>query len=244
MELVIDIGNSFIKCAWVDLKRRPQVLKCERFTSKQKLNFASFKNPAIKAVVICSVVPSVTKKVKPLVKQITSAKIYEVKNLKKKVKLNQLTAKENEIGSDLFADLVGARYLYGMPAVIFDIGTVAKVLGLDHNNHFIGASFLPGSFGAVQAMNINTASLPTIKLIASRSPIGKDTHMSINNGVIYSLVYAIEGFTRDYTKALKAKPKVIITGGGARLIVDKLKNVIYNPHLTLIGSDYIYQENL
>lgn len=239
MELVIDIGNSYTKVGLINDER---VVRYFAFKSNNKINLSKLKDLKFSVVLISSVVNKLTPIVIKEIKKISKAKIIDISKLKKKLKIG-VNCTTEEIGSDLYADLTAAKKRFKGPALIFDIGTVNKVLALDKNNTFIGASFFSGLEGSARSMFHNTEKLPEIKLEYSNNFMGKTTISCINNGVIYSLVYSIEGFIKNYQKLLGKSMKVIITGGGASLIRPIIKNANYYPYLTILGVYYIYLEN-
>ncbi|MCQ2795477.1 MAG: type III pantothenate kinase [Bacilli bacterium] len=239
MELVIDIGNSYTKVALINHER---VIRYFPFKSNEKINLSKLKNLKFNVVLISSVVNRLTPIVIKEIRKISKAKIVDIAKLKKKIKIG-VNCTTEEIGSDLYADLTAAKKRFNSPVLIFDIGTVNKVLALDKNNVFIGASFFSGLEGSARSMFHNTDKLPEIKLEYSNNFMGKTTISCINNGVLYSLAYSIEGFIKNYKKLLGKNTKVVITGGGASLIRPIIKDVTYYPYLTILGIYYIYLEN-
>ncbi|MCQ2796473.1 MAG: type III pantothenate kinase [Bacilli bacterium] len=239
MELIIDIGNSYTKVALINHER---VIRYFPFKSNEKINLSKLNNLKFDTVLISSVVNKLTPVVIKEIKKISKAKIIDIAKLKKKIKIG-VNCTADEIGSDLYADLTATKKKFKGPVLIFDIGTVNKVLALDKNDVFIGASFFSGFEGSVRSMFHDTDKLPEIKLEYSNNFMGKTTISCINNGVLYSLVYSIEGFIKNYQKLLGKDMKVIVTGGGASLIRPILKNITYYPYLTILGIYYIYLEN-
>lgn len=239
MELVIDIGNSYTKVGLINHER---VVRYFVFKSEAKINLSKLKDLKFSVVLISSVVNKLTSAVIKEIKKISKAKIIDIAKLKKKVKIG-VNCTAEEIGSDLYADLTAAKKRFKAPILIFDIGTVSKVLALNQNNVFIGASFFSGLEGSARSMFHHTDKLPEIKVEYSDNFMGKTTISCINNGVLYSIAYSIEGFIKSYQKILGKNMKVIITGGGASLIRPIIKDVTYYPYLTILGVYYIYKEN-
>lgn len=238
MELIIDVGNSYTKFAIFDNNKI-----CKNFiqpTNKLNLNF--LKKEKFDICIYSSVVSNISKMLNTQLSKIKNVKVIDVRNCKKKL-LIKVNVDNKEIGNDLFADLIATKKLYKGPAIIIDIGTVTKILALDKNNAFIGANFFPGLDIAKKALTNDTDALPNVKLEMNNTIIGKDTIECINNGVIYSLVFAIKGFINEYKKILGKTSKVIFTGGGSSLIKNQFKNSIFNKNLTLLGVHYIYKDN-
>lgn len=239
MELVIDIGNTYTKFGLIN---HAKVIRYFSLPTNKNISLVKLKGFKFSTVLISSVVNKITPIVKKEIKKISRAKIYDIIDLKKNIKIG-VTCDKKEIGSDLYADLMATKVHFKGPAIIFDLGTVNKVLALNKDNVFVGASFFSGLEGSVRSMYHDTERLPEIKLNYSDNFMGKTTISAINNGVLYSLVYSIQGFVNAYKKILGKTAKVIITGGGASLIRPIIKEATYYPYLTILGAYYIYQEN-
>ena len=239
MELLIDIGNSYIKCG---LFSNHKIDKFYSFKSNEDVDLNVLKNEKFDVVILSSVVNDLTEIVINKIKQISDAKIVKIKQLKKNIVL-KVKAKKDEIGDDLYADLIALKHQYHHSSIVFDIGTVSKVLAIDDKGAFIGASFFSSFSLATRSMSNNTSLLPKISLSIATTPIGKDTIECINNGVYYSLLFAVKGFIKEYQKVLGKKINVIITGGDCILFNHRIKNAIIDPYLTLYGIHYIYQES-
>lgn len=235
MKLIIDVGNSYTKFA---IFNNDKITKT--FIKQTKnLSLTFLKKEKFDLCIFSSVVSSATKLIK---KEINKVKVIDISSLNKKI-VTKVNVKKEEIGNDLFADLIATKKLYKGPAIIIDIGTVTKVLALDKNNSFVGANFFTGLDTSKKALNNDTDALPNIDLKMQNKVIGKDTYECINNGIIFSLIYSIEGFIKEYKKILGKSSKVIFTGGGSLLIKNKFKKDIFNKYLTLLGVYYIYKEN-
>lgn len=239
MDLIVDIGNSYIK---LGVFNNNKISSFAAIKNNKKIDLSIYKKYKFNNVIISSVVKSLTDEVIKEIKKISKAKIVNIDNLKKNLKI-KVDEPIEKIGGDLIADLYASRKLYKSPSIIFDIGTVSKVLALDKNNTFIGASFFPGLEMMSKSLNNDTDALPFVKLIYTKKVIAKNTKDCISSGVIHSLKYAIEGFIEDYQKEMKCKCSVVFTGGGSSIFKKTFKQYKFNDKLTLLGISYIYKEN-
>ena len=150
LSLIIDIGNSTTVFGLFDKEK--YVAHVVTLTHgdndgirKEKFQhfLSDFEDTKIAKGMIFSVVPNMNKNVSKLVKKILhfDIAIFDWKNHDYKQKDPRIT---DNIGADLLADLVGAERLYGHPAMIFDLGTINKLLLVDDKGLFVGASFNPG----------------------------------------------------------------------------------------------------
>lgn len=237
MELIVDIGNSYIKCG---VFNDDKLLRFYSFKTNRKVCFAKLKKEQINHIAISSVVPYLTAIVINKLKAIFKAPICDIDLIKNNLKILPIIKKKNShIGGDLIADLIAVKKIYGAPAIVFDIGTASKVLVLNKDAVFIGASFFPGLNMSTRAMFNETSNLPEVDLTNSCDLIGVDTVTCIRSGIVNSIKYTIDGFVNDYKKILGKDAKVIITGGGAIHINHLLRDYIYNQYLTLYGVYFI-----
>lgn len=236
MDLIIDVGNSYIKCG---LYHNGKITHFRAYATKNKINLVYFKNYQFKKAIIASVVSKKIAEIKRAIKKISSAPIVDVCHKNTSLKISKQI--KEKLGVDLTADLLATKKIYGGPAVIFDIGTACKILLLDKNNVFIGASFFPGIKMSFKSLAQYTEGLPNTKLLMPNDAFGFDTHSCIRSGVIYSLTHALEGFALDASKKI-GDAKLILTGAGGNIIKDKLPNFVYHGYLTLLGIYEIYRE--
>jgi len=237
MKLIIDVGNSYIKCG---LLNNNKITKFKMYETNKSFSLNDFKNDKYGTVIFSSVVKEMDKVIKDKIKKV---KLVNINKLNKKIKL-KVNCKKEEIGDDLYADLIAANKLYKAPLIIFDIGTVSKVLAINKHKEFIGASFFPGLEASKNSLSNETSKLPNIDLTHKVDLIGKTTKECIDSGITYSTLFAIKGFANEYKKVLGKSTKIILTGGGAKILEKSLKGFIYNPMLTLLGIYYIYKENI
>lgn len=240
--LVVDIGNSFIKCAYFINNKIKKFFY--NFESNKNVDLSIVNKLDFDTLVIASVVSNLTKVVINKLIKNKKVKVINIDKLEKNIDI-KVKVKKEEIGLDLLADLIACKKDYKHPSIIFDIGTVNKVLALDKFGNFIGCSFFPGISTSSKSLFNQTDALPHIKeLKFSKNIIGKNTDEAISSGILNSVIYSINGFIKDYKKVLGNNCNVIITGGGSILIKNKIKDVIYDSYLTVNGIFYIYKENL
>lgn len=131
-----------------------------------------------------------------------------------------------QLGSDRFASLIGARHLFRQEdLLVVTCGTATTIDALKADGSFIGGMILPGLGTMAQSLAVNTAQLPVA--IPTAMPVNADnaghlfadnTQDAIINGCISAQVGAI-------TRALAAHgpARCIISGGAAAYI---------SPHVT------------
>lgn len=179
-----------------------------------RLNFleANLKLEHVEGVVISSVVPQLydvlTEFSRPLIDKaplFVGPLIYE--------KLPIITQNPYEIGTDLIANAVAGKVLHGGNVIIVDFGTALTFTIIDKNGKIQGVNIAPGLKTAINALVGQTAQLPEVPLELPESVIGTNTAMAIQNGVLWGYVSMVEGMLDKINKELKAKYKVVATGG-------------------------------
>jgi type III pantothenate kinase len=95
---------------------------------------------------------------------------------------------------------------------------------------------------ARDALYERAAKLPRVRISAPRRVIGNDTLSAMQSGLVFGYVAMVEGMVARFKKALGQRPKVIATGGLARLIckytrvVDKIDEKLTLKGLRMIGE--------
>lgn len=270
MLLTIDVGNSNIVFGLFNGKKLLWVRRCltsniQLPTSKQLRQNGT----KISKVTISSVVPAIDQRLKREVQKLWGIKPHFVtaENIQGiKVKLKN----KKEIGADRVVDALAAYKLYGGPVIVVDFGTATTFDVISAKGEYLGGAIAPGVLLARDALHEQTAKLPRIAIKAPRSVIGNDTLSAMQSGLVYGYVAMVEGMVerikskipsdRDWisrtsgrgqtsksqtnhkSKSPNLNPKVIATGGLARLIckesdiVDKIDDNLTLEGLRLIGE--------
>ena len=250
LALMVDVGNSIISFAFFKdgaLEHRLDVPSSIMEVANIEKPLNKFKEdkkiylPFIKGGLICSVVPSFNKALQQSIKTvfnvdlpIMDSRVY--KNLK------MIVDNPKEVGGDLFSDVIGAKDIYGYPALIFDLGTISKVMVVDKEGTFIGTSFFPGVRASIQAMREKTELLPEVPLEnRPKKILGNNTLEALESGVYYGTYSMIKEYSNLIEKEVGYPLKKILTGGNSYLYKDVLTDFIIDPDLVLKGIYYIYK---
>lgn len=198
---------------------------------------------ADEGILLSSVVPSLTEVIGKALRRITGKKVVLfTKGMKTGVPIK--IDHPSELGVDLVADAVGAISAYGAPAIIADLGTATKLIGVDKQGAFIGVSIIPGVKISLQALVGNAAQLIDVSMERPPKILGKNTPDSMNSGVIYGTAAMIKGLFSDIEKEMGYPTKKIITGGYSALLEGLLDaSVVVDVYLTVNGLYQIYLKN-
>jgi type III pantothenate kinase len=149
-----------------------------------------------------------------------------------------------EVGADRIADAVAAYEKYGGPCIVVDLGTAITFDCISAKGEYLGGVIMPGIGIAAEALFQRTAKLPRVEIREPDRVIGTNTINSIQSGLFYGAVDAIDGMLDRLCAVLGKQTKIIATGGQAPLVAGASK---YKPpidsSLTLDGLRIIYHRN-
>ena len=216
MNLIIDVGNSFVKLAvFKDGKihdkfkvKSNDVLKTLRHIRKEYKDIHD---------AIISSVGSLRKTDFAYVQ-----KYYNVLVLtsKTKVPFKNLYNTPKTLGIDRMVLAAGAVIEYpNQNILIIDAGTCITYDFVDSNGCFLGGNISPGIQMRIRAMNSHTANLPLVEMEIPEDILGKNTTQALQNGSIRGTFYEIESFISQLEKKY-GDSRVILTGGDAFYFVD------------------------
>jgi type III pantothenate kinase len=151
-----------------------------------------------------------------------------------------------EVGPDRIANAIGAVSLYPNDnLIVIDFGTATTINVITGNREYLGGTILPGLRIAMEALEKNTARLPTVEIVPPHDVIGRSTIESIQSGLYFGTRAMVIGLTRELRKAaFGAESTVIIgTGGFARLFEREKMFDVLVPDLVLLGLQRALEMN-
>ncbi len=148
----------------------------------------------------------------------------------------------SQVGADRLCNAVAGFAKYGGPLIIIDFGTATTYDVVAKNGDYLGGVISLGLESMAAELHRRAAKLPKIDLHFPPSVIGKDTVASMQAGVLYGTVDAVEGTVRRIRDEMGNQPKVIATGGLSGIIAEHT-NVIEHvePALVLEGIRLIWE---
>lgn len=231
MKLLIDIGNTAIKFGYLDDEFHYLDRCFNSELNKDKLDTLLPKGN-IEEIYASSVAPKITELLSEYFKKkynldIKEFGVTDLDNLKIKID------NKNELGLDLYCDLVCAVNKYQAPMLIVDMGTATKILLVNKDNVFNSCVILPGMGISKRILNEATELLPNTDLDeVKKLSESRNTIDVINSSVYYGHVEMINGLLERYENEIGYKCLHIFTGGNANKILKDIK------------APYIYDENL
>lgn len=145
------------------------------------------------------------------------------------------------VGADRLCNAVAGYTKYGGPIIVVDFGTATTYDVVSENGEYLGGVIAPGIETSAAELHRRAAKLPKIELHFPRDVIGKNTVASMQSGIMYGAIDAMEGMIKRIKNIIGQHSKVIATGGLAKTIIERT-NVIdfYEPSLVLDGIYIIY----
>lgn len=240
MNLIIDIGNTFIKAALFDQGQEP----VEVFTFKHDDKGAIKKlfQYDVTACLISSVT-EIPNEIRTLTKSISKTFFLEENQVIYPIKNNYETPET--LGSDRLANACAAAHSFQDENVlVIDMGTCIKYDLVDKSGVYQGGSISAGIRMRYEALHEKTGKLPLLDTEFSESPLGKTTDQALHTGVMHAILFEMKGFVSFYKDSFNPL-KVILTGGDAFYFEKLLKNSIFaDSFLTLKGLNEILKVNV
>ena len=241
--LLIDIGNSETKLYFYKKRIERKIFIKSKIISEKvlrnKLSFTSKKKNRVDKVILSSVVPNLTKKIKKFFKSRNNLKVNEIKdfNLKKhlKIKLNK-----KYVGSDRIANAIGVDKYKNY--IVIDFGT-ATTFDIIIKNQYYGGLISPGVKLSLETLFTRASLINPIKLKKIRVVVGKNTKEAVRSGFFWGYIGLINNIIKLILKNKRKKFDIILTGGLAHLFKNSLDyQVKINKDLTMMGLLKIAKE--
>ena len=241
--ILIDIGNTNIVFA---VSNNNKIKKISRIDTNKETNIfiknvnriiKNFLKNSKKFAVISSVVPHINTHI---IKILNS---YKIKTcvLKPKDVLSYLKIDYNlnEIGADRIANSVAVINSKIQNSIVIDFGT-ATTFEVLKNGRFLGGLIFPGIELSKNSLIKKTSLLKNTKIIKTQIVVAKNTKDSIQSGFYWGYISVINGIIKKIINEKKFKPKIILTGGLAKIFKNDIKpKPIINSNLTLEGLQVI-----
>ncbi len=149
------------------------------------------------------------------------------------------------LGVDRWLAIVGAAHRYGMPVVIWDLGTATTLDAVGAEGRHLGGYIFPGPATMLEALRSETEL--TVPADLSGAPQdgsagwkygvspGQTTAACITQGVRAAQVGALNQFLQSISSKVES-PRLVVTGGAAQELLSGLNiDHIYDPWLVFRG---------
>jgi type III pantothenate kinase len=146
------------------------------------------------------------------------------------------------VGADRLCNAIAGFRKYGGPLIIVDFGTATTFDVVGEKGDYLGGVIALGLESTASELHRRAAKLPKIELHFPDVVIGTDTVTSMQAGVLFGTVDALEGMVRRIQAELGQKAHVIATGGLAQVVAKHAKVIeACEPSLVLDGVKLIWE---
>ena len=203
---------------------------------------AGYRLEDISAVVLASVVPSVTTWMTEMARRRLGVDPTVVGvGLGPALGLCVRTDRPEEVGADRLANAVAAFARYGGPSIVVDFGTATTFDVIAPNGDYLGGAIAPGMTISLDALAGRAARLFTVELALPERAIGTSTAASMQSGVVLGYLAMVEGMVTRIRAELGADAPVVATGGYADVFAAASPLIAHHdPDLTIDGLRLIH----
>ena len=240
MLLAIDVGNTQIKLAVFEHHTliHKEIIAYNDWQIAVKKNLKKFLK--IENIVVASV-GKLNKE--DFLELNSNVKIYFITK-ESNFPFQNLYATPNTLGIDRMVLAAGAVLQFpNKKRLVIDAGTCITYDFIDENNNYLGGAISPGIRLRYESLHNYTAKLPLLTKENPDNIIGNSTNQSIHSGVVNGVAMEIDGFINN-SFGENDNFIIILTGGDAEFLADRLKNTIFaNSNFLLESLNQTFQYN-
>lgn len=199
----------------------------------------------IESVILSSVVPALTGRLREAISKMCEARILQVgPGLKSGVPIRLDTP--SQLGGELLCAVVAALKLQRPPLIVLHMDTATTLLAVDAHGSIVGGSILPGPQLSLAALVQNTAQLPQVDLAAApKNLLGTNTPDCLQSGIVYGSAAALDGMIARFRSAMKAPGAPVVATGNLPASIRHAcrEEIRYQETLVLDGLYAIWKRN-
>jgi type III pantothenate kinase len=194
-------------------------------------------------IIVCSVVPPMTKVVEDLCRDYFHAEPLVV-GPGVKTGMPILYDNPKEVGADRIVNAVAAYERYRTTCIVVDFGTATTFDCVSGKGEYLGGVITPGLGISLDALVTRTAKLPKVELVRPPKVVGKNTVHAMQAGVVYGYVALVDGLVGRIRDEIGTEARVIATGGFAAMLAPESTTIeTFDEFLTLEGLRLIHRRN-
>lgn len=184
--------------------------------------------------VLCSVVPSATRAWAEALHELTGRDPLEVSARTSPIRLD--VTEPDSVGPDRIANALAGKLLHGSPCIVIDLGTATTFDCISKQGAFVGGAISPGLMTSADELFRRAARLSTIELRKPEKAVARTTAENLRVGMLWGYAGLVDALVRRMRNELGGRPKVVATGGLARLVAPECETIdLVDDGLTLKG---------
>jgi type III pantothenate kinase len=192
------------------------------------------------ASVMCSVVPGITRAWAEALHAVCGREPLEVTAANSPIPLQ--VPDPDSVGPDRIANAVAGRALHGAPCIVVDLGTATSFDCVSKQGAFVGGAIAPGMRTASDDLFRRAARLSSIELRRPERAVARTTAENLRVGVLWGYSGLVDSLVRRMKSELGGRPRVVATGGLARLVAAECETVdMVDEGLTLKGLHLLWE---
>jgi type III pantothenate kinase len=190
--------------------------------------------------VLSSVVPSLTRPWTEALRAVTGRDAFEVTAASSPIPLN--VTEPDSVGPDRIANALAGRALHGSPCIVVDFGTATNFDCVSRQGAFVGGAIAPGLAISSEELIRRAARLSNIEMRRPEHAVARTTAENLRVGVLWGHAGMVDALVRRMKSELGGRPKVIATGGLARMVAPECETVdLVDEGLTLKGLHLLWE---
>jgi len=240
MNLIVDIGNTFVKLAVFSEKKTQFHTSLEKVDLKETLDQVNANYPKLQKGIVSSV--GALENMDSLFYNLNIPVLKLSHDLK--LPFENLYKTPKSLGVDRIALVSAATERFpGKNTLIIDCGTCITYDFLNSKNSYLGGAISPGLRLRYKSLNDFTANLPLLETKWPDAIIGNSTSNSIHSGIVYGVINEINGAISQY-KIPYPDLTIILTGGDSEFLSKQFKNGIFaTSNFLLDGLNFLLEYN-
>jgi len=223
MQLVIDIGNTRIKCYVFDGNIILDSFSEELINWEFPLNKIKKSYPGLSKAILSDVNGSFEKPLQFALKKFQWFRC----SIDLKLPFTTRYTPSLELGEDRIALLAASAYLYPKQDVlVIDLGSCITYDLLNREAEHQGGSISPGFSTRYKSMHRYSGKLPLLIPKKTKEDFGRSTETALHSGVYNGIINELKGVIEAYQLKYEHLT-IILTGGDAEMLPKPFKNSIF-----------------
>jgi type III pantothenate kinase len=188
----------------------------------------------ISQIGICSVVPDVVYSIKNACKKYFNLNPFVLQaGVKTGLKINYRNPLE--VGADRIANAIAAASLYPQKnMIVVDLGTATTFDAITAQKEYLGGSIIAGLRLSMEALESQTAKLPSVEIVSCTEALGRSTVESIQSGLYFGHLGQIKELSSRISKECFGEADSILIGTGGFSSLFEREKVFHSVHSDLV----------